>query len=128
MTSFLRFDGFLRWAYTLWNDNPRNDARYSLFEAGDCYFVYPGAYGGPLLSLRYKNLLRGMVDYDLLEAVRKKKGDDTADEFIKRICYFDHVSQLLADEKKFKKTEELYCVDWETYNQIKKDMLKLLAD
>ena len=128
MTSFLRFDGFVRWAYTLWNDNPRNDARYSLFEAGDCYFVYPGAYGGPLLSLRYKNLLRGMVDYDLLEAVRKKKGDDTADRFIKRICYFDHVSQLLSDEKKFKKTEELYCVDWETYNQIKKDMLKILAD
>lgn len=34
-------DGFLRWAYNSWPYDPRNDASYGAWRAGDTFFVYP---------------------------------------------------------------------------------------
>lgn len=77
LTSYAGFDGFLRWDYTVWNDNPRDDIRYGNWHAGDTNFVYPAAGGRPLLTLRYKALKRGIELYELLERLRKK-GDEEA--------------------------------------------------
>ena len=72
LTSYTGLDGFLRWDYTVWNDNPRADIRYGNWYAGDTNFVYPAANGAPLLTLRYKALKRGIQFYELLEQLREK--------------------------------------------------------
>ena len=70
LTSYAGLDGFLRWNYTVWNDDPRGDIRYGNWQAGDTNFVYPAANGAPLLTLRYKALKRGIQLFELLERLR----------------------------------------------------------
>ncbi len=38
----LHTDGFMRWAYDSWVEDPLNDASHSRFETGDVQMVYPG--------------------------------------------------------------------------------------
>ena len=68
LTALWNLDGFLRWNYTIWPEQPRQrlSYRYPDWKAGDTNFVYPGAFGGPLLTLRYKAMLRGAQDFALL--------------------------------------------------------------
>lgn len=82
ITSFLDLDGLLRWAYTCWPDDPRKDIRYhpSDWAAGDTCFVYPSKNGKPILTLRYKALLWGIEMYDMLEALKEKKGREIAEK------------------------------------------------
>ncbi len=75
LTSYAGLDGFLRWNYTVWNDDPRADIRYGGIRAGDTNFVYPAANSAPLLTLRYKALKRGIQLYELLERLREKDPD-----------------------------------------------------
>lgn len=74
LTAFLGLDGFLRWNYTVWNPRPRESLCWHLFPAGDNCFVYPGADGRPVLSLRYKQLRRAVEDYQLIDLLRKRDG------------------------------------------------------
>lgn len=69
LAAWLGVDGFLRWSYTVWPEHPRTHLPYrsTLWKSGDTNFVYPGGNGSPLLSLRYKLLLRGIQDFELLQ-------------------------------------------------------------
>lgn len=82
LTSYAELDGFLRWNYTVWNDDPRADIRFGNWPAGDTNFVYPAKNGTPLLTLRYKALKRGIQLYELLERLR-----DTGDEAALETAY-----------------------------------------
>lgn len=126
MTSYLRLDGFLRWSYTIWPDDPRRDIRHSNFEAGDTGFVYPAANGKPLLSLRYKNLQRGIADYELIEAYRKKEGDAAADALLKRVILFNDISEYRKDDK-WHPADEIFSLAWSDYNNIKEEILDALC-
>lgn len=126
MTSKLRLDGFLRWNYCIWPDDPRKDIRYSHFEAGDTNFVYPGYNGKVLLSLRYKNLQRGIADYELLEAIRAAKGDEVADALLAKVIHIEDVKDFY-DENRCKPSEEMFSLNYEDYNALKAEMLKLLS-
>ncbi len=84
-SDYLQFDGFLRWNYTVWPDNPRQSLRHRssmMFPAGDMNFVYPSPSAGPLLSLRYKALLRGIQIFELLNML--KRSGENADEIIEK--------------------------------------------
>jgi len=74
-TSILNFDGFLRWNYTVWPEHPREKIAFRTdgWLAGDMNFVYPGNFGGPLLTIRYMALRRLVECYDLLERAEIKK-------------------------------------------------------
>ncbi len=75
LTSYFRLDGFLRWNYTEWPENPREDLHFRPnWAAGDTTYVYPGYNGKPLLSLRYHALHRAIQFYELLETYRRRKG------------------------------------------------------
>lgn len=75
LTSYFRLDGFLRWNYTVWPDDPRHDLRFRVgWPTGDVNFVYPANNGSPLLSLRYYALRRAIQLYELLETYRKRAG------------------------------------------------------
>ncbi|MHC4365288.1 MAG: DUF4091 domain-containing protein, partial [Planctomycetota bacterium] len=51
-------DGNLRWAFNSWTADPLYDTRHVTFQAGDCFFVYPG----PRSSIRFERLREGIQD------------------------------------------------------------------
>lgn len=64
-------DGFLRWAWDNWTDDPLGGNSYSVFEPGDCWYVYPaaehaasGSHSAPycLSSPRCEMLKKGIRD------------------------------------------------------------------
>ena len=97
MTSLFGLDGFLRWNYTVWPENPREDLvfRSGDWFTGDMNFVYPGNNGAPMLSLRYKALLRGIEDFELM-SMAKTKGT-CLDDDIYKLLLGDTTLQELAD-------------------------------
>jgi len=58
------YDGFLRWSYNDWPDDPYTHPEWGLWPTGDVFFVYPGA-DGPISSLRWEQLRQGIADYEL---------------------------------------------------------------
>ena len=125
ITSVFRFHGFLRWDYTVWPDDPRREIRASRWEAGDNCFVYPAHNGDVLLSLRYKNLQRGIIDYELTEAVRDKHGDVVADSLTDRLMNVKNPATYYALSRV---DVPLFKNDWEIFNSVKEQALALLAD
>jgi hypothetical protein len=105
LTEYIGFDGFLRWDYTAWPEHPRQRISYNspFFAAGDCNFVYPANNGKPLLSLRYKNLKRGIEEYGLIQLL--KKNSINADEIIKAI--FDKIFIQKDITKYYEKGNEI---------------------
>lgn len=76
-TSFADMDGFLRWSYCLYTDDPMREQNYHIFPAGDLGFVYPAADGGVLLSTRYYALRLGVELYELLQEAKRRGIDVT---------------------------------------------------
>lgn len=72
LTSYLNLDGFLRWNYTVFPDNPRANIKCRNFPAGDVNFVYPANDGTPLLTVRYKALRYAAELFEMLEEVKQK--------------------------------------------------------
>ena len=124
MTDMLKLDGFLRWSYTVWPEDPRRELRFGHFECGDTNVVYPAYNGDVLLSLRYKNLQRGIADYELIRAAREKCGDDAVDAIVSRVR---HVTDMSEYYRKMKAREGgLHSNEFEEFNAIKAALLSLL--
>lgn len=131
LTDALRMDGFLRWNYCLYSPDPRADIRYSAFGTGDMNFVYPAKNGKVLLSLRYKNLQRGIADYELLRALREQD-PAAADEALKKVLRYTDMADLAAKRSAVGKEVDLdraeppISRDWNDYNALKAEILKQL--
>jgi len=69
------FDGFLRWAYNSWPEDPTIDSRYIKWPAGDTYLVYPGA----LSSVRFERLREGIQDYEKIRILREELSGDSSE-------------------------------------------------
>lgn len=116
---YLDLDGFLRWNFTVWPDDPRNriSYRYPEWKAGDTNFVYPGKDGKPLLTLRYKNLKRGIRDYELMRKFGERhEGRVELEGRLKSVFYWKDPGEIHPDSGK--KREELYSVSYESYENI----------
>ena len=124
-TSWSRMQGFLRWNYTVWNDDPRADIRYGDFLAGDTNFVYPSPAGKPLLSLRYKALRKGIWLYELLEMVRDRRGDEFADSLITGVLKNTETDKYYTDGHWL---ENVVSLRFEDYEALVKDFLQILAE
>jgi hypothetical protein len=85
LTAYLSLEGFLRWNYTVWPENPTKQIYWNapLFPAGENNFVYPGGNGAPILSTRYMHLRRGIRDFELIRLVRENC--ESAEELLKGI-------------------------------------------
>jgi hypothetical protein len=59
------FDGFLRWAYNSWVENPVMDSRFRTWPSGDTFIVYPEARS----SIRFERLIEGIQDFEKLSLV-----------------------------------------------------------
>ncbi len=60
------FDGFLRWAYNSWTENPLQDSRFRAWPAGDTYIVYPDNRS----SIRFETLREGIQDSEKIRVLR----------------------------------------------------------
>lgn len=68
------FDGFLRWAFNSWVENPLHDSRFRTWPAGDTYIVYPQGRS----SIRYERMLEGIQDYEkvrIIKSMLEKQND-----------------------------------------------------
>ncbi|MEC5142971.1 glycoside hydrolase domain-containing protein [Chitinophaga sp. 212800010-3] len=76
--SFARgYDGFLRWAYDAWAEDPARDARHGSWPAGDCFLVYPGGNS----CIRFEKLREGIADYEKIRILKARvaaSGNKTA--------------------------------------------------
>ena len=72
LAALAKMDGFLRWSYTCWTDEPNTDLRYGPFPVGDLGYVYPAKNGDPLLSLRWKTMYRGIKYFVLIKEAEKR--------------------------------------------------------
>jgi hypothetical protein len=62
------FDGFLRWAYASWVEDPLHDSRFRQWPAGDTYLVYPDARS----SIRFERLIEGIQDAEKIRILRQE--------------------------------------------------------
>ena len=60
-------DGYLRWAYNSWPEDPVHDSRFRTWAAGDTYLVYPGN----CPSIRFERLVRGIQAWEKLHILRE---------------------------------------------------------
>ena len=65
------FDGYLRWAYNSWTENPLPDTRFHTWAAGDCYLVYPGGRS----SIRMERLVEGIQMFEKIRILREQYKD-----------------------------------------------------
>jgi len=70
------FDGFLRWAWDNWPEDPMRDARHVRFPAGDTFLVYPG----PRYSIRLERLREGFVDFEKLHITKRQLAGSKSEE------------------------------------------------
>lgn len=129
LTAFMNFDGFLRWNYTVWPENPREKISYLFpgWKAGDTNFVYPANDGRPLLTLRYKNLKRGIGDFELITKVRQtcEDAEDILEKVWTLILKERDIKQF--HPKQGKRGCELYSLDYEDYQKAKEIMIDALS-
>jgi hypothetical protein len=59
-------DGFLRWSYNSWTEDPLRDSRFRTWPAGDTYIVYPDARS----SIRFERLIEGIQDAEKIRILR----------------------------------------------------------
>ncbi len=62
------FDGYLRWAYNSWVENPLTDSRFRTWPAGDTYIVYPDARS----SIRFERLREGIQDVEKIRILTEE--------------------------------------------------------
>jgi hypothetical protein len=88
------YDGFLRWAYDAWPADPMRDARHTLWPAGDCFLVYPGAAS----SIRFEKLREGIADYEKIRVLRElaAKNSNPKGKVLLRELE-DHLARFIGD-------------------------------
>lgn len=126
---YLGLDGFLRWNYTVWPDDPigKISYQYPSFHAGDTNFVYPGRDGEPMLSLRYKALERGIRDYEIIcRYVEKTGNEEEVYRIMKKIFLWEDIKELHPDSRKTR--DELFSLDYEVYEDIMGKLMEALQE
>jgi hypothetical protein len=91
LAAAMGFDGFLRWAYNTWPENPLIDSRYIKWPSGDMYLVYPGA----LSSVRFERLRDGIQDYEKIRILRKELAENTSPEAASAMERLDNFLRLI---------------------------------
>ncbi len=114
-------DGFLRWDFTVWNEDPRRDLRYPRFPCGDMNFVYPAGDMSPFLSLRYQTLKRGLEDYELLAALGERGRDDLTGELLAMMVKGKGLAEAAAS------AGELLSLDFRDYASARRRALEALS-
>lgn len=77
-------DGYLRWAFNNWTDDPYEKPVF-IHTQGDDYQIYPGE-DGPISSIRWELLKEGIEDYELFNIM--KENGNISEEALKKAIEF----------------------------------------
>jgi hypothetical protein len=91
------YNGFLRWAYDAWPEDPDRDARFGSWPSGDTYIVYPGG----ISCVRFEKLREGIADFEKIRIIKElalKSSDKTVKELWQQ---FEQHLQVFVNEKDF---------------------------
>jgi len=92
------YDGFLRWAYDAWPEDPNRDARHGSWAAGDCYLIYPGGKS----CIRFEKLREGIADFEKIRIIKEKASKYSADSKVNKLLKeFDKLLQVFPKEEAF---------------------------
>ena len=91
---FCGTDGFLKWGYDAWCENPLEDNAHPYFEAGDMFFVYPGEYHGEQTTVRSSPRFQMMAE--AIRDIRKLRQLKQ-----KNIGYAERIQKLLDSVKSY---------------------------
>lgn len=97
-------DGFLRWAYNSWVEDPLMDTRFHKWPAGDTYFVYPG----PKSSIRFERLREGIQDYEKIRILKEVYSKASSMEDLEKLKKL----QVFLDQIISKKLDIKPAKDW----------------
>ncbi|RLN58492.1 hypothetical protein BBP00_00006964 [Phytophthora kernoviae] len=131
LTFFFELDGFLRWNYCLWPNQPWDDLRWRapMWKVGDMYFVLPGLDGWPVETLRLESLRFAGQAFELLALAQEalapaqmQQLQRTVAEQILRSSDFEEFGRC-ADRAR----EDLYSLDPLDYQRAKTIILDTLA-
>jgi hypothetical protein len=70
------FDGFLRWAYNSWVEDPLKSTDFTSWPSGDCFVVYPGNRS----SVRFERMRDGMENFEKLRLLHEWAGKSPTSE------------------------------------------------
>lgn len=122
-TYYLEFDGFLRWAYAIWPNDPLKDIRYKYpkWNAGDMFFVYPGKDLKPMSSVRCENFIFGIQDFNIFKEIEKSGA--SKDKII------NSMESLLGKKDEMEFIEERsvklnYSKDYSKYVNLRNDLVE----
>jgi hypothetical protein len=97
-TAAYGYDGFLRWAYEAWPQDPVRDARHTLWPAGDAFLVYPGGNS----CIRYEKLREGIVDFEKIRILRELAAKSNDKKGRKSMQELEAHLKTLTGERDFK--------------------------
>ena len=63
------------------------------------------------------------MDFEIIEAIRREKGDAVADALIEKVFYVKDMTTYYEDMREDKK---LFSTDWADFNELKAEMLSVL--
>lgn len=92
-------DGYLRWAYNNWTNDPFNNPVF-IHNQGDDYYVYPGE-KGPISTIRWELLKEGIEDYELFRVIQAS--GNVSDETLQKAIELATRSQ----DGRFKSVEDM---------------------
>ncbi|WP_298651016.1 glycoside hydrolase domain-containing protein [uncultured Proteiniphilum sp.] len=96
------YDGFLRWAYDAWPEDPNRDARHGSWAAGDCFLIYPGGHS----CIRFEKLREGIVDFEKIRIVKEKASESPANAKVNRLIkQLEAHMAVFINEKDFDETK-----------------------
>ncbi|KYH34418.1 hypothetical protein CLTEP_16510 [Clostridium tepidiprofundi DSM 19306] len=125
-TYLFELDGFLRWDYAIWPNNPWENIsyKYPAWKAGDMFFVYPGKDLNPVRSIRFENLRFGIQDHQLLKLLESKG-------LSKNIIEKKFLEKLLGKKAEMKAPDDRsvelnYSLDYNLYCDALTEIMKML--
>ena len=92
--AMLGLDGFLRWAWNSWPQDPCKDATYGRWRSGDTFLCYPG--GEP--SWRFLELRNGII---AAEKVRILKDEGLFKDELAKVATLYKVDEAIANKSDF---------------------------
>jgi hypothetical protein len=102
-TAAAGYDGFLRWAYDAWPEDPSRDSRHLLWPSGDCFLIYPGANS----SIRFEKLREGIVDFEKINILRGLAAKSNDKNIVNLWKNFEQHLKSLTSEKQFNESKLL---------------------
>lgn len=124
LAAYAKMDGFLRWSYTCWTDDPNSDMRYGPFPVGDLGYVYPDRSGKPILSLRWKALFRGIRFFVLLREAEKRGLGDVLEKAYSLVLRERDIAKLYSNWER----EKIMSLDYNDYREAMAVLLSALEE